>query len=321
MRTIVAALPDYDIVLPSKLDIHRDRVLSLSLPDTPSATISGELSESIRALWADSDLRTAVCHILNDKSHPLTRGSPFDSAVAIYYLDSLDRILSPDYVPTNEDVMMCLHRTSQVEELILENGGRTYRIIDPGGAARTDEKRKWIHQFSRVTAIVFMVSLSDYDCYREQEDGDSPVVSACFGDNFESRTDQVRHLKSVLLEAFNTFDHMMNLKCFKFTNIVSHSKLFSSGVNSNILNLSNFHCCRSSSSPTVTYSQRNSATHLSKTTSLTPLDGQVTRMTWNQPVTTSYTPWYLGINGPQPDKSTPIIPVQALPESMEIQML
>lgn len=194
MRTIVAALPDHDVVLPSKLDIHRDRVLSLSLPDTPPATIPAELSESIRVLLADSDLRTAFRHILNDKSHPLTRGLPFDSAVAIYYFESLGRIFSPDYVPTNEDVMMCLHRNSQVEELILESGGRTYRIIDPGGAARTDEKRKWMHQFSRVTAIVFMVCLSDYDCYREQEDGDAPVVSACFGDNCESRTDQVRHL-------------------------------------------------------------------------------------------------------------------------------
>lgn len=194
MRTIVAALPDHDVVLASKLDIHRDRVLSLSLPDNPLATITDELSESTRALWADSDLRTAVRHILNDKSHPLTCGFPFGSAVAIYYLDSLDRIFSPDYISTNEDVMMCLHRTSQVEELILENGGRTYRIIDPGGAARTDEKKKWIHQFPRATAIVFMVPLSDYDSYKEQEDGDAPVVSACFGDNCESGTDQGRHL-------------------------------------------------------------------------------------------------------------------------------
>ncbi|EIM81013.1 G-alpha-domain-containing protein, partial [Stereum hirsutum FP-91666 SS1] len=191
MRTIVAALPDHDVVLPSKLDIHRDRVLSLSLPDNPLATITDELSESIRALWADSDLRTSP------STHPWI--SLRLRCRRIYYLDSLDRIFSPDYVPTNEDVMMCLHRTSQVEELILESGGRTYRIIDPGGAARTDE-RKWIHQFSRVTAIVFMVSLSDYDCYREQEDGDAAV--------------------SVLMETFNTFDSIVNMEYFKLTNII-----------------------------------------------------------------------------------------------------
>lgn len=221
MYAIVGALPDYDIVLPSSLDVHRDRIPSLSIPHTDAAVVQDGLSESICALWADLDLQNFVRHIPADESQVLNVVSPTDPSVAIYYFESLGRILSEDYIPTSEDVMMLHHRTSQVEELILESGSMTRRIIDPGGAARKDETKNWLHQFSHVTTVIFMLSLSDYDSYREHEDYDTPViVSACrSSDYFEVN---LRHLQPIPQEAFNTFDAIANLKWFQTTNTVNN---------------------------------------------------------------------------------------------------
>lgn len=156
-----------------------------------------------------------------DESQVLSAAHPVDPAVTMYYFDSLARILLEDYIPTSEDVMMFHHRTSRVEELILESGSTTRRIIDPGGVARKDETKNWLHQLTHVTVFMFMVSLSDYDSYREHEDDDTPViVSACrSSDYFQAN---LRHLQPILQEAFNTFDAIANSEWFQNTNIVNN---------------------------------------------------------------------------------------------------
>ena len=62
-----------------------------------------------------------------------------------------------------------------------------YRIVDVGG--QRSERKKWIHCFEDVTAILFFVSLSAYDLgLREEQD----TVSVCvcgvggWGCNFAS---------------------------------------------------------------------------------------------------------------------------------------
>lgn len=42
-----------------------------------------------------------------------------------------------------------------------ETGELTYKIFDVGG--QRSERKKWIHCFENVTALVFLVSLSEYD--------------------------------------------------------------------------------------------------------------------------------------------------------------
>lgn len=40
-------------------------------------------------------------------------------------------------------------------------GDLTYRMVDVGG--QRSERKKWIHCFENVTAVIFMVALSEYD--------------------------------------------------------------------------------------------------------------------------------------------------------------
>lgn len=47
-------------------------------------------------------------------------------------------------------------------------GESVYRILDLGG--QRSERRKWLHYFSDVAALVFLVPLSDYDVLAHEKD-------------------------------------------------------------------------------------------------------------------------------------------------------
>lgn len=77
------------------------------------------------------------------------------------YFDSIDRIAAPDYLPTDQDVLRSRVKTTGITETTFHIGDLTYRMFDVGG--QRSERKKWIHCFENVTAIVFLVAISEYD--------------------------------------------------------------------------------------------------------------------------------------------------------------
>ncbi|KAE9387468.1 G-alpha-domain-containing protein [Gymnopus androsaceus JB14] len=75
----------------------------------------------------------------------------------LYYLKSIDRITDPDYMPTDEDII----QTTGITETTLKIGELIYKMVNVGD--QRSERRKWIHSFEDVTAVVFFAKLSDYD--------------------------------------------------------------------------------------------------------------------------------------------------------------
>lgn len=54
-------------------------------------------------------------------------------------------------------------------EAVFHLGPLTYRMFDVGG--QRSERKKWIHCFENVTAILFVVAISGYDqCLVEDRD-------------------------------------------------------------------------------------------------------------------------------------------------------
>eukprot|EP00126_Sphaerothecum_destruens_P001910 Sdes_comp15344_c0_seq1m4210 len=80
---------------------------------------------------------------------------------AQYFYDHLERICSLDYIPTEQDILRSRIATSGIIEYRFNFGETVYRMIDVGG--QRSERRKWIHCFENVTAIIFVVALSEYD--------------------------------------------------------------------------------------------------------------------------------------------------------------
>ncbi|KAL6046559.1 Guanine nucleotide-binding protein G(k) subunit alpha [Balamuthia mandrillaris] len=57
-------------------------------------------------------------------------------------------------------------KTTGVIETKFESGGLNFRMVDVGG--QRNERKKWIHCFEFVTAVIFVVSLSEYDMVLEE---------------------------------------------------------------------------------------------------------------------------------------------------------
>ena len=92
------------------------------------------------------------------------------------FYGDLDRLFAPDYVPTDQDILRCRIKTTGITETEFQVGPLTYRYVvmlqllalirnysmfDVGG--QRSERKKWIHCFEDVTALLFLVAISGYD--------------------------------------------------------------------------------------------------------------------------------------------------------------
>ncbi|KAI9262148.1 guanine nucleotide binding protein, alpha subunit [Phascolomyces articulosus] len=109
------------------------------------------LVSAIRTLWADQGIQQAV-----------RRRNEFQlNDSASYYFESMDRIGKQDYVPSDQDVLRSRVKSTGITETHFRLGELTYRMFDVGG--QRSERKKWIHCFENVTAVIFMVAIQEYD--------------------------------------------------------------------------------------------------------------------------------------------------------------
>ncbi|KAI8093262.1 putative Gpa2-guanine nucleotide-binding protein alpha-2 subunit [Halteromyces radiatus] len=159
VQTILEAMESLDIKF-------EDKQLEEYIPlfDSPPAIKKGEpypldYLSPLKRLWNDAGVQNAC-----------SQGNTFalhDNVT--YYFSQLDRLWSPDYVPTDQDIIRCRAKTTGIVETVFHLGPLTYRMFDVGG--QRSERKKWIHCFENVTAILFVVAVSGYDqCLVEDRD-------------------------------------------------------------------------------------------------------------------------------------------------------
>jgi len=84
-----------------------------------------------------------------------------------YFWDKVLRISADNYSPSKEDIFRTKHRTLGINEIMFEYEGFSFSIIDVGG--QRSERRKWIHCFDRVNAVIYVTSLIEYDTIEYEE--------------------------------------------------------------------------------------------------------------------------------------------------------
>ncbi|DAA20471.1 TPA: guanine nucleotide-binding protein G(z) subunit alpha-like [Bos taurus] len=141
-----------------KIDFHNpDRaydavqLFALTGPAESKGEITPELLGVMRRLWADPGAQ--ACFGRSSEYHLEDN--------AAYYLNDLERIAAPDYVPTVEDILRSRDMTTGIVENKFTFKELTFKMVDVGG--QRSERKKWIHCFEGVTAIIFCVELSGYD--------------------------------------------------------------------------------------------------------------------------------------------------------------
>jgi len=114
---------------------------------------------------------------------------------AQYLLTNLERIGGADYNPTPDDILRARLRTSGIVERMFRMNHVDFKFLDVGG--QRNERRKWIHCFEGVTAVIFVAAISEYD-------------QMLYEDEKENR----------LHEAIRVFDNICNNKYFEETAMI-----------------------------------------------------------------------------------------------------
>lgn len=98
-------------------------------------------------------------------------------------------------MPTEQDALRARVRSTGIDEAEFAFQDLSFKMVDVGG--QRSERRKWIHCFESVTAILYVCSLSEYDQYLREDET------------------QLRMHESLLL-----FDEICNNQAFRKTSII-----------------------------------------------------------------------------------------------------
>lgn len=106
---------------------------------------------AVKELWQDPGMRVVW-----------DRRTEFQLIESVqYYFNKIDIVKMPDYLPDQDDILYSRVRTSGIvtESYIID--GTTFEMYDVGG--QRNERKKWIHCFEGVTAVIFVCAISEYD--------------------------------------------------------------------------------------------------------------------------------------------------------------
>ncbi|KIH67043.1 g-protein alpha subunit [Ancylostoma duodenale] len=144
-----------------------------------------DLASVMKRLWADPGIQECF---LRSREFQLNDSAP-------YYLNSLERIAQPNYIPTQDDVLRTRVKTTGIVETHFTYKDLHFKMFDVGG--QRSERKKWIHCFEGVTAIIFCVAMSEYDMVLAEDDEMNRMI-----------------------ESMKLFDSICNNKWFTETSII-----------------------------------------------------------------------------------------------------
>lgn len=147
--------------------------------------VDSKLATDIECLWKDAGIQETYA---DRAKFQLT-----DSAA--YFFDQVGVVSASGYIPSEQDVLRSRVRTTGIVENCFEIEGNQFKMFDVGG--QRNERKKWIHCFDTVTAVLFVAAISEYD-------------QMLFEDESTNRMD----------EALNLFDDICNSRWFRETSMI-----------------------------------------------------------------------------------------------------
>ncbi|KAK9708997.1 G-protein alpha subunit [Popillia japonica] len=137
------------------LEFNNNTVLDFRLFVSYATNLSNGLfvsyATNLSKLWKDSGIRRAY-----------ERRREFQLSDSVeYFLNNLDRIARPDYIPTNRDILHCRKATKGITEFVIPVNNVPFLFVDVGG--QRSQRQKWFQCFGSITSILFLVSSSEFD--------------------------------------------------------------------------------------------------------------------------------------------------------------
>lgn len=157
IRALITAVKEWGLALKETNQDAADRLDIMG--DAYISALSQQHVSDIKGVWADPAIQTAY-----------KRANEFQlSDSAAYYFNKIEEIGKEGYVPDEQDILRSRVKTSGIIETEFETKDMRFKMVDVGG--QRSQRKKWIHCFQDVTAVIFCVALSEYDLklYEDEE--------------------------------------------------------------------------------------------------------------------------------------------------------
>lgn len=146
----------------------------------------------IKRVWADPGIQAAY----------LRRNEFQLDSNAAYYFENMERFIQPEFEPNSEDILKLRQKTTGVTETNFTSGGIEFILVDVGG--QRSERRKWLHCFDSVGAVIYIIALDEYNMSLSEDYRVNRLEEAV--DLFEEITESKHFTKTHFFVLFNKED-------------------------------------------------------------------------------------------------------------------
>ncbi|CAO4376351.1 unnamed protein product [Caenorhabditis nigoni] len=188
MDHIVKAMPSAHFNFSDPMREHDVHMLTLYIKDMQHKSFHADAAEHVAKLWKDPVIKRLYAERRERNIRDIGDNTE-------YFFENLDRIAKPDYSPNSMDTLLLRTKTTGIVEVQFEIKKVKFRVFDVGG--QRSERKKWIHCFEDVNAIIFIAALSEYN-------------EVLFEDETTNR----------MIESMRLFESICNSRWFHNTNII-----------------------------------------------------------------------------------------------------
>jgi len=156
------------------------------LTEVTPQTMDSQTAEAVQEVFSDP----YVSEILEKYGDQMALPGGTDGLK--FFVERIDKYVDPSYTHTQDDLLRNRIKTTGIVESKFICGGIEFIICDVAG--QRSERRKWIHCFNSVSAVIYLTSVNEYDIGIEE------------ATNQNSFTDSIQQWKVI-----------SDLQCFKTT--------------------------------------------------------------------------------------------------------
>jgi len=138
--------------IPEDLTTSSEKILEadeLSIP----------IAELVTQLWKDTRIKDGLPNFYKNVQGGVDG--------ATYYFENALRFSEESFMPTKADVLMARRKTVGIVETTFEFKGIIFTLVDVGG--QRSERKKWLHCFNSVGAVLFLTAINEYDMVLEED--------------------------------------------------------------------------------------------------------------------------------------------------------
>jgi len=130
----------------------KNALQSLNEIDEDIEILTATQGSLIKLVWTDEGIQNTFLHRAKFQLLDCSE----------YFLNQIEEITAkPGWIPSESDVLRSRKRTTGIVENKIVIEANDFIIVDVGG--QRNERKKWVHCFQDVTAVIFVAAMSEYD--------------------------------------------------------------------------------------------------------------------------------------------------------------